>query len=64
MITLIRWWIYKAKVIKLKLGVVTLVEQLLKEINLNDGDIQKNFVAEFAKLIHEDNKNKTNEESD
>ena len=64
MITLIRWWIYKAKVIKLKLGVVTLVEQLLKEVTKNGDDIQKKFIAEFAKLIHEDNKNKTNEETD
>lgn len=63
MITLIRWWIYKAKVIKLKLGVVTLVEQLLKEVTKNGDDIQKKFIAEFAKLIHEDNKNKTNEET-
>ena len=63
MITLIRWWIYKAKVIKLKLGVVTLVEQLLKEVAKNGDDIQKKFIAEFAKLIHEDNKNKTNEET-
>ena len=56
MITIIRWWIYKAKVIKLKLGVVTVVEQLLKEITKNGDDIQKKFIAEFAKLIHEDNK--------
>lgn len=59
MITLIRWWIYKAKVIKLKLGVVTLVEQLLKEVTKNGDDIQKKFIAEFAKLIHEDNKNES-----
>lgn len=59
MITLIRWWIYKVKVIKLKLGVVTLVEQLLKEVTKNGDDIQKKFIAEFAKLIHEDNKNES-----
>ena len=41
MITIIRWWIYKAKVIKLKLGVVAIVEQLLKEITKNGDDIQK-----------------------
>ena len=63
MITLIRWWLYKAKVIKLKLGVVAVVEQLLKEVTKNGDDIQKKFIAEFAKLIHEDNKNKTNEET-
>ena len=56
MITIIRWWIYKAKVIKLKLGVVSLFEQLLKEVTKNGDDIQKKFIAEFAKLIHEDNK--------
>lgn len=56
MITLIRWWIYKAKVIKLKLGVVAVVEQLLKEVTKNGDDIQKKFIAELAKLIHEDNK--------
>ena len=56
MITIIRWWIYKAKVIKLKLGVVAVVEQLLKEVTKNGDDIQKKFIAEFAKLIYEDNK--------
>ena len=56
MITIIRWWIYKAKVIKLKLGVVAVVEQLLKEITKNGDDIQEKFIAELAKLIHEDNK--------
>ena len=56
MITLIRWWIYKAKVIKLKLGVVAVVEQLLKEVTKNGDDIRKKFIAELAKLIHEDNK--------
>ena len=56
MITLIRWWLYKAKVIKLKLGVIAVVEQLLKEVTKNGDDIQKKFIAELAKLIHEDNK--------
>ena len=56
MITIIRWWIYKAKVIKLKLGVIAVIEQLLKEITKNGDDIQKKFIAELAKLIHEDNK--------
>lgn len=56
MITIIRWWIYKAKVIKLKLGVVAVVEQLLKEVTKSGDDIQKKFIAEIAKLIHEDNK--------
>ena len=55
MITIIRWWIYKAKLIKLKLGVVAIIEQLLKEVTKNGDDIQKKFIAEFAKLIHEDN---------
>ena len=45
-----------AKVIKLKLGVVAVVEKLLKEVTKNGDDIQKKFIAEFAKLIHEDNK--------
>ena len=56
MITIIRWWIYKAKLIKLKLGVVAVVEQLLKEVTKNGDDIQKKFIAELAKLIHDDNK--------
>jgi len=63
MITLIRWWIYKAKVIKFKLGMITVIEQLLKEVTKNGDDIQKKIIAEFAKLIHEENKNKTNEEA-
>lgn len=61
MITFIRWWIYKAKVIKLKLGMITIIEQLIKELTKNSDDIQKKFIAEFAKLIHEDNKDKVNE---
>ena len=56
MITIIRWWIYKAKIIKLKLGVIAVVEQLLKEVTKYVDDIQKKFIAELAKLIHEDNK--------
>ena len=56
MITIIRWWIYKAKVIKLKLGVVAIIEQLLKEVTKNGDDIQKKFLAELTKLIHADNK--------
>lgn len=56
MITIIRWWVYKAKVIKLKLGVIAVIEQLLKEVTKNGDDIQKKFIAELAKLIHEDNK--------
>ena len=52
----VRWWIYKAKLIKLKLGVVSVVEQLLKEVTKYGDDIQKKFIAELAKLIHDDNK--------
>ena len=56
MITIIRWWIYKAKVIKLKLGVIAVIEQLLKEVTKNGDDIQKKLITELAKLIHENNK--------
>ena len=56
MITIIRWWMYKAKVTKSKLGVIAVIEQLFKEVTNNGDDIQKKFIAEFAKLIHEDNK--------
>lgn len=56
MITIIRWWIYKSKVIKLKLGLIQAAEQLFKELSENKEDIQKEFVSKFAELIHNDNK--------
>lgn len=58
MITIIRWWIYKSRVIKLKLGLIQAAEQLFKELSKNKEDIQKEFVSKFAELIHDDNKRK------
>ena len=56
MITIIRWFILKSKEIKMKLAVMSFLEQIINEVTNNNDDIQKKFIAEFAKLIHEDNK--------
>lgn len=56
MITIIRWWIYKAKVIKLKLGLITVAEEFLKEFTDKDSEAYKTFVSELTRLAREDNK--------
>lgn len=61
MITLIRWYLIKSKEIKLKLAFWSFIEQIMNEITGNGDDIEKKLIAEFAKLIHEDNKGKNNE---
>lgn len=40
----------------MKLAVMSFLEQIINEVTNNNDDIQKKFIAEFAKLIHEDNK--------
>lgn len=57
MITIIRWWIYKAKVIKLKLGLITIADEFLKKFTDKDSEVYKTFVSEFTRLAREDNKN-------
>lgn len=59
MITLIRWYMMKAKEIKMRLAFWSLLEQLTNEIVENKEDIEKKLVSEIAKLVHESNqKNK------
>lgn len=62
MITLIRWYLLKAKEIKLKLAFWSFIDQIINEIVKNGDGIEKKLIAEFAKLIHEDNKNKNETE--
>lgn len=59
MITLyriIRLWQLR---IKYKLALYTLFEEVMKYISDNREEIEKKFVHEFANIIHESNKNKT-----
>lgn len=57
MITLIRWYMMKAKEIKMKLGFWTIVDQLVTEIAKNGDGLEKKLVDSLVKLIHEENKN-------
>ena len=56
MITLIRWYMLKAKEIKMKLAFWTLVDQLVTEIAKNGDGIEKKLMDALVKLIHEENK--------
>ncbi len=62
MITLIRWYLLKAKEIKLKLAFWSFIDQIINEIVKNGDGVEKKLISEITKLIHEDNKNKTNVE--
>ena len=57
MITFIRWYMMKAKQIKMKLAFWTLVDQLVVEIAKNGDGIEKKLMDSLIKLIHEENKN-------
>lgn len=57
MITLIRWYMMKAKQIKMKLAFWTLVDQLVTEIAKNGDGLEKKLMDSLVKLIHEENKN-------
>ena len=56
MITLIRWYMLKAKEIKMKLAFWTLVDQLVVEVAKNGDGIEKKLMGSLVKLIHEENK--------
>ena len=56
MITLIRWYMLKAKQIKMKLALWTFAEQLLTEVAKNGEGIEKKLMDSLVKLIHEENK--------
>ena len=57
MITLIRWYMMKAKQIKMKLAFWTLVDQLVTEIAKNGDGIEKRLMDSLVKVIHDENKN-------
>ena len=56
MITLIRWYMMKAKQIKMKLAFWTIVDQMVTEIAKNGDGIEKKLMDSLVKLIHEENK--------
>ena len=56
MITLIRWYMMKAKEIKMKLAFWTIVDQMVTEIAKNGDGIEKKLMDSLVKLIHEENK--------
>lgn len=57
MITLIRWYLLKAKEIKLKLAFWSFIDQIVNEIVKNGDGVEKKLISEISKLIHEENKN-------
>lgn len=57
MITLIRWYMMKAKEIKMKLAFWTIVDQLVTEIAKNGDGVEKKLMDSLVKLIREENKN-------
>lgn len=56
MITLFRWIFYKMKEIKYKFIFWQFVDKELTELVKKPEELEKKFIAEIAKLIHEDNK--------
>lgn len=57
MITFIRWYLLKAKEIKLKLAFWSFIDQIVNEIVKNGDGVEKKLISEITKLIHEENKN-------
>lgn len=55
MITIIRWFILKSKEIKMKLAVMSFLEQIVNEVVNNSNDIQKKIIDSVVKNIHESN---------
>ena len=56
MITLIRWYMLKAKQIKIKLALWTFAEQLLTEVAKNSDGLENKLMDALIKVIHEENK--------
>lgn len=56
MITLFRWLFYKMKEIKWKFIFWKFADKELTELIKSPEDLEKKFIEEFAKLIHENNK--------
>lgn len=55
MITLIRWYMLKAKQIKMKLAFWTFAEQILVEFAKNGDGVEKKLMDALVKVIHEGN---------
>ena len=55
MITIIRWFILKSKEIKMKLAVMSFLEQIVNEVVNKSDDIQKKIIDNVVKNIHEGN---------
>lgn len=53
MITFIRWYLMKAKEIKLKLAFYQFLEQGVKEVTENQEELKKQIIHEFAEIIHQ-----------
>lgn len=53
MITLVRWYLMKAKEIKLKLAFYSLLEQEIEELANNKDEIKKEFIHELAAIVHD-----------
>ena len=58
MITLIRWYILKAKKIKWELALWQLIDKEATELLKNPEEIEKKFVSALAEIIHEENPKK------
>lgn len=56
MITLFRWWLYKAKEIKWKFAFWQFVDRQLAELIKNPAELEKQLMDSLAKIIHETNK--------
>lgn len=56
MITLFRYIFYKMKEIKYKFIFWQFVDKELTELIKNPEELEKKFITEIAKLIHENNK--------
>ena len=56
MITLIRWYMLKAKQIKMKLALWTFAEQLLAEVAKNSDKLENRLIDALINVIHKENK--------
>lgn len=55
MVTLFRWYLYKAKEIKWKLIFWQFADKQLTELIKKPEDLEQKFIDSIAKLIHESN---------
>ncbi len=55
MITLLRWYLLKAKQIKIKLLFYSITEQVIKEFISQNKDWEQKIVHELAQIIHNSN---------